>query len=81
MARLYQKQITIGRIVGIEPVPIPCNVGNCARHIEEREALTVGTECRRICANESGECSEDPRLFRGNRRLRLAHGVAELNNL
>jgi hypothetical protein len=81
VARLCQEQIAIWRIVGIEPVAITPNVGNCARQIKERKAFTVGTERRRICANECRERSEDPRLFGGDRRLRLSDGVSELNNL
>jgi hypothetical protein len=81
MAGLCQEQIAIRRIVGIEPVTITPNVGNCAGQIEERKAFTVGTERRRIRTNECRERSEDPRLFGGDRRLRLSDGVSELNNL
>ena len=81
VACLGQEQFTASRIVGVEPVPISRNVGNRAGQIKEGEVLTVRAECRRIRANQPRERPEDPRLFSGDRGLRLSHRIAEINNL
>jgi hypothetical protein len=81
VACLGQEQFTASRIVGVEPAPITCNIGNRAGQIEEGEVLTVRAEGRRIRANQPRERPEDPRLFRGNSRIRLSHRIAEINNL